>query len=71
MPPLQQQAVSQLNTCGQTVRDKGGQNRPKNAARTALPCHTQIDEYFIVIPGKAFKRAHETTVVWSRLSGMD
>ena len=26
-----------------------------------------MDEYFIVIPGKAFKRTHETTIMWSCL----
>lgn len=27
-----------------------------------------MDEYFIVIPGKAFKGTHETTNMWSCLS---
>lgn len=30
-------------------------------------CHTQTDEYFIVIPGKAFKRTHKTMIIWSCL----
>jgi len=26
-----------------------------------------MDEYFIVIPGKAFKRTHQTIIMWSCL----
>lgn len=70
-PPLQCQAVSQLNTCSQTVRNNRCQNRPKNTARTALTHRAHSDEYFIVIPGKAFKRARDNSVVglyqWHRL----
>lgn len=39
----------------------------KNTTRTVLMRHTQMDEYFIVIPGKAFKRTHKTTIMRSCL----
>lgn len=69
--PPQCQAASQLNTCSQTVRNNCCQNKPKNTARTALTHHAGSDEYFIVIPEKAFKRTHETTMLWGCLSGTD
>lgn len=70
-PPLpcpQQQAILQMNTCSHPIRNNWCQNRQENTTRTVLMCHKQMDEYFIVIPGKAFKRTHETTIMWSCLS---
>lgn len=53
----------------QTADDKIGQKKKtkKPPTRTVLMCHTPMDEYFIVIPGKAFKGPHETTIMWSCL----
>lgn len=65
-------AHSSRQSCGwipaaspsQTAAAKIGK---KNTTRTVLMRHTQMDEYFIVIPGKAFKRTHKTTIMRSCL----
>lgn len=59
-------ACSGRHSCGgvpaaslsQTADAKKNQNCPD------VP---YTDEYFIVVPGKAFKRTHKTTIVWSCL----
>lgn len=69
-PPCpQRQADLWLSTCSQPGTSSRCQNRQKKiiTTRTVLMCHMLTDEYFIVIPGKAFAGTHETTIMWSCL----
>lgn len=68
-PPLPRAAGSLAAEYLQTACHKQLMpKQAKNTTRTVLLCPTQMEEYFIVIPGKAFQRTHETTIMWSCLS---